>query len=139
MTKAKVLRGLVLVMGYACVAIGLAHVLLGNATIPGAEAAGPTIDSLGRFLGATFAGYGLAWLWAARQRPIPATVVRWLTAVFLLGALGRILSLAVEGRPDALQLFLGALELILSPLLFWLADAEEKTSPAPRAARSETV
>ncbi|WP_037646059.1 DUF4345 domain-containing protein, partial [Streptomyces exfoliatus] len=126
MTKARVLRGLVLVMGYACVAIGLAHVLLGNAAIPGAESAGPTIDSLGRFLGATFAGYGLAWLWAARQRPIPATVVRWLTAVFLLGALGRILSLAVEGRPDVFQLALGALELVLSPLLFWLADAEEK-------------
>ena len=133
MTKAKVLRGLVLTMGYACVAIGLFHVVLGNASVPGAESAGTTMDSLGRFLGATFSGYGLAWLWAARQRPIPATVVRWLTAVFLLGALGRILSLAVEGWPHAFQVALGALELVLSPLLFWLADAEEKASPAPRA------
>ncbi|MGW6393906.1 DUF4345 domain-containing protein [Streptomyces sp. NPDC055103] len=133
MTKAKWLRGLVLAMGYACVAIGLVHVVLGNAAVPGAESAGTTMDSLGRFLGATFAGYGLAWLWAARQRPIPATVVRWLTAVFLLGALGRILSLAVEGWPHAFQVALGALELVLSPVLFWLADAEEKESPAPRA------
>ncbi|ALO06210.1 hypothetical protein AQF52_0613 [Streptomyces venezuelae] len=131
MTRAKTLRGLVLTMGYACVAIGIAHVLLGNASIPGAESAGPTIDSLGRFFGAIFAGYGLAWLWAARQRPIPATAVRLLTAVFLLGAVGRLLSLAVEGRPHAFQMALAALELALSPLLFWLADAEEKAHPAP--------
>ncbi|MFJ7958131.1 DUF4345 domain-containing protein [Streptomyces sp. NPDC096319] len=124
MTRAKALRGLALAMGYACVAIGLLHVLLGNAAIPGAESAGPTIDSLGRFLGAAFAGYGLAWLWAARQAPVPAGVVRWLTAVFLLGALGRLLSLAVEGRPHGFQLALGALELVLSPLLFRLADAD---------------
>ncbi|CAM5277466.1 DUF4345 domain-containing protein [Streptomyces narbonensis] len=133
MTRAKTLRGLVLTMGYACAAIGIAHVLLGNASIPGAESAGPTIDSLGRFFGAIFAGYGLAWLWAARQRPIPATAVRLLTAVFLLGALGRLLSLAVQGRPHGFQLALAALELALSPLLFWLADAEEKANPAPRA------
>ncbi|MEX0172256.1 DUF4345 domain-containing protein [Streptomyces sp. LMG1-1-1.1] len=124
MTRAKALRGLALTMGYACVAIGILHVLLGNASIPGAENAGPTIDSLGRFLGATFAGYGLAWLWAARQTPIPATAVRGLTAVFLAGALGRLLSLAVEGRPHGFQLALAALELALSPLLFWLADAD---------------
>ncbi|MFH8621670.1 DUF4345 domain-containing protein [Streptomyces vietnamensis] len=124
MTRAKALRGLALAMGYACVAIGLLHVLLGNASIPGAASAGPTIDSLGRFFGAIFAGYGLAWLWAVRQSPIPAAAVRGLTAVFLLGALGRLLSLAVEGRPHWFQLALAALELVLSPLLFWLADAD---------------
>ncbi|SED99918.1 DUF4345 domain-containing protein [Streptomyces sp. TLI_105] len=126
MTRATALRGLARAMGYACVAIGLLHVLLGNAAIPGAESAGPTIDSLGRFFGAIFAGYGLAWLWAARQSPVPAAAVRGLTAVFLLGALGRLLSLAVEGRPHWFQLALTALELTLSPVLFWLADAEER-------------
>ncbi|MFE0653406.1 DUF4345 domain-containing protein [Streptomyces sp. NPDC059534] len=124
MTRAKALRGLVLAMGYACTAIGLLHVLLGNAAIPGATDAGATIDSFGRFIGAVFAGYGLAWLWAARQSPIPATAVRWLTAVFLAGGLGRLLSLAVEGRPHGFQLVLAALELALSPLLFLLADAD---------------
>ncbi|MEV0321503.1 DUF4345 domain-containing protein [Streptomyces sp. NPDC050658] len=129
MTRAQVLRVLALTMGYACVAIGLFHVLLGNASIPGEGSAGATIDSLGRFFGAIFAGYGLAWLWAARQSPIPATAVRWLTAVFLLGALGRVLSIAVHGWPHGFQTGLAVLELTLSPLLFWLADADEK-SPA---------
>src|SRR4051794_33721607 len=116
MVKAKVLRGLALAMGYACLLIGLGHVLLGNAAIPGAGSAGPTIDSLGRFFGAIFAGYGLAWLWAARQSPIPATVVRWLAAVFLLGAVGRLLSLAVHGWPHWFQVVLTVLELLLAPL-----------------------
>ncbi|MET9430675.1 DUF4345 domain-containing protein [Streptomyces sp. NPDC003036] len=127
MAKAKVLRGLVLAMGYACVAIGLLHVLLGNAAIPGADSAGATVDSLGRFLGAAFAGYGLGWLWAARQSPIPASAVRWLAGVFGLGALGRLLSLAVHGWPHWFQVALAVVELVLTPVLFWLADAEEKT------------
>ncbi|MEU3778044.1 DUF4345 domain-containing protein [Streptomyces sp. NPDC032472] len=126
MAKARILRGLVRAMGYACVAIGLMHVLLGNLSIPGAGSAGPTIDSLGRFFGAVFAGYGLAWLWAARRSPIPASAVRGLTAVFLLGALGRLLSLAVAGWPHWFQVALAVLELVLSPVFFWLADAEEK-------------
>ncbi|MEU6113139.1 DUF4345 domain-containing protein [Streptomyces sp. NPDC047117] len=125
MTRGKALRGLVLVMGYACVAIGLFHVLLGNASIPGAGSAGPTIDSLGRFFGAIFTGYGLAWLWVARQSPIPATAVRWLAAVFLLGAIGRLLSLAVHGWPHWFQVVLTVIELVLPPLFFWLANAEE--------------
>ncbi|MEU0273535.1 DUF4345 domain-containing protein [Streptomyces sp. NPDC006307] len=127
MAKVKVLRGLVLAMGYACVAIGLLHVLLGNAAIPGAGSAGATVDSLGRFLGAAFAGYGLGWLWAARQSPIPASAVRWLAGVFGLGALGRLLSLAVHGWPHWFQVALAVVELVLTPVLFWLADAEEKT------------
>ncbi|KIZ14713.1 DUF4345 domain-containing protein [Streptomyces natalensis] len=126
MAKAKVLRGLVWAMGYACVAIGLFHVLLGNAAIPGAGSAGPTVDSLGRFFGAIFTGYGLAWLWAARRSPIPASAVRWLAGVFGLGALGRLLSLAVHGWPHWFQVALGIVELALTPLFFWLADAEER-------------
>ncbi|MFG2760662.1 DUF4345 family protein [Streptomyces wuyuanensis] len=45
---------------------------------------------------------------AARSSPIPAVAVRWLTAVFLPGAVGRLLSLAVAGTPHRLQLALAA-------------------------------
>ena len=127
MARVKVFRGLASGMGYACAAIGRAHVLLGNAAIPGAGTAGVTVDSLGRFFGAIFAGYGLAWLWAARQKPIPATAVRWLAGVFLLDAFGRLLSLAVHGWPHWFHVVLVVVELGLSPLFFWLADAEEKS------------
>ncbi|WP_333774992.1 DUF4345 domain-containing protein [Streptomyces sp. IBSBF 3136] len=126
---ARTLRVLTQLMGWSCVAIGLFHVALGNAAIPGAGSAGATIDSWGRFMGASFVGYGLAWLWAARQRPVPARAVRWLAGVFLLGGVGRLLSLAVHGRPQWFQIALAVIELGLPPVLFWLADAEER---APR-------
>ncbi|MFF8429874.1 DUF4345 domain-containing protein [Streptomyces sp. NPDC016566] len=124
---ARVLRILTQLMGWSCVAIGLFHVALGNAAIPGAGSAGTTVDSWGRFMGASFVGYGLAWLWAARQRPIPARAVQWLAGVFLLGGVGRLLSLAVHGWPQWFQIVLAVIELGLPPVFFWLADAEERT------------
>ncbi|MFD7324303.1 DUF4345 domain-containing protein [Streptomyces sp. NPDC059875] len=123
---ARVLRILTQLMGWACVAIGLFHMALGNAAIPGAGSAGPTVDSWGRFMGASFVGYGLAWLWAARQRPIQARAVRWLAGVFLLGGLGRLISLAVHGWPQWFQIALAVIELCLPPVFFWLADAGER-------------
>lgn len=132
---AKTLKWLALTMGVACAVIGLVHVALGNAAVPGTGEAGATVDSLGRFLGAIFAGYGLAWLWVARQSPIPARAVRWLAAVFLLGAAGRLISLAVAGRPHGFQVALTVLELVLPPLYFWLAGADERAHAAAQPDR----
>lgn len=126
---ARTLRALAQLMGWSSVAIGLYHVLLGNAAIPGAGSAGPTIDSWGRFMGAAFVGYGIAWLWTARQRPVPARAVRWLAAVFLLGGVGRLLSLAVAGWPHWFQIALAVIELTLPWAYFWLADADERAAP----------
>ncbi|MER7521215.1 DUF4345 domain-containing protein [Streptomyces sp. NPDC126499] len=123
---AKTLRVFAWTMGLACVAIGLLHVFGGNAAIPGEADAGPTVDSLGRFLGAIFTGYGLVWLWAVRQDPVPARVVRWLAAVFLLGGLGRLLSVAVHGWPHWFQIALTVIELVFPPIWFWLAAADER-------------
>ncbi|WP_405190421.1 DUF4345 domain-containing protein [Streptomyces anulatus] len=125
---ARALRMFAWLMGVACVAIGLFHVIGGNAAIPGESDAGATLDSLGRFFGAIFVGYGLVWLWAARQDPVPARVVRWLAAVFLLGGIGRILSLAVHGWPHPFQVALALIELAFPPVWFWLADADERAS-----------
>jgi hypothetical protein len=132
---ARALRALTQLMGWACVVIGIGHVILGNAAIPGAGSAGTTVDSWGRFMGASFVGYGLAWLWAARQRPVPARAVRWLAGVFLLGGAGRLISLAVHGWPQWFQIALAVIELSLPAVFFWLADAEER---APRSG-AETV
>ncbi|WP_317447272.1 DUF4345 domain-containing protein [Streptomyces collinus] len=125
---ARTLRVLTQLMGWSSVAIGLFHVALGNAAIPGAGSAGPTVDSWGRFMGASFVGYGLAWLWAARQRPVPARAVRLLAGVFLLGGVGRLLSFALHGRPQWFQIVLAVIELTLPPVFFWLAGAEERAS-----------
>lgn len=114
--------------------------------MPGEGAAGATVDSRERFYGAVFLGYGLAWLWAARQSPVPSAAVRWLAGIFLLGGVGRLLSLAVHGAPQGFQTVLTALEIALPPVYFWLAAADERAAarpPAPadaaRAADDETV
>ncbi|TDQ04171.1 uncharacterized protein DUF4345 [Labedaea rhizosphaerae] len=127
----KWLRWLMVAMGVACVAIGAFHVVLGIASVPGEGATGATVDSRERFYNAIFLGYGVAWLWAARQSPISATVVRWLAGIFALGAVGRLLSLAVHGAPHWFQLPLIGLEVVLPPVYFWLATAAQ---PRPSAA-----
>ncbi len=122
----KILRVLVLAMGIACVLIGAFHFALGIASVPGEGTAGATVDSRERFYGAIFLGYGLVWIWAARQLPIPSKVVRWLAAVFLLGGVGRVVSLLLHGRPQWFQVVLTVMEVGLPPLYLVLAPAHEK-------------
>jgi hypothetical protein len=122
------LKWLMLAMGVACVAIGIFHITLGVASVPGET--GTTVDSRERFYNAIFLGYGLAWIWAARQSPISATTVRRLAAIFALGAVGRLLSLAIHGWPHWFQVPLTVLEVVLPPIFFWLATALKKAAPA---------
>ncbi|MFI9510156.1 DUF4345 domain-containing protein [Nocardia sp. NPDC052566] len=130
-----VLKWLTMVMGVACVAIGILHLALGKNSVPDMDWSGVTADSQSRFYGAIFLGYGLAWLWAARQTPIPAVVIRWLAGIFLLGAVGRGISLAVYGWPHWFQIVLTGIEVVLPPIWFWLAAADEKRVAAlPSAA-----
>ncbi len=117
----KLLRWLALLMGVACVGIGAVHLALGIDSVPGEAAAGATVDNRERFYGAIFLGYGLAWIWAARQSPIPARAVRWLAAIFFLGGLGRLLSIAIHGQPHWFQLVLTVIELVLPPVYLWLS------------------
>ena len=128
---ARLLKSLALLMGVACVLIGLYHIVLGIRSVPGEEFAGATVDSRERFYNAIFLGYGLAWIWAARQSPIPANLIRFLSAVFLLAALGRLISIADVGWPHWFQAALTALELVLPFVFFWLAAADQKARTAP--------
>ncbi|KAA2263415.1 DUF4345 domain-containing protein [Solihabitans fulvus] len=128
----RLLKWLVLIMGVVNVAIGAAHLALGIDSEPGLGGAGVTVDSRERFYGAIFLGYGLAWVWAARQSPIPARVVRWLAGLLLLGGVGRVLSIAIYGPPHWFQLVLMALELALPPLYLWLAPAGERAAARAR-------
>ncbi|PXY28452.1 DUF4345 domain-containing protein [Prauserella muralis] len=136
---ARTLKWLTLVMGIACVAIGVVHLALGIDSVPGEGSAGATVDSRERFYGAIFLGYGLAWIWAARQSPIPARAVRWLAGVFLLGAAGRMVSLLIHGQPQWFQLVLTAVEVVLPPLFFLLAAADEKATARREAVGRGTV
>ena len=124
---ARWLVGLAVAMGGACATIGVVHFAFGAASVPGEGSASATVDSRERFYAAIFLGYGLAWLWAARQRPVRAVTVQWLAAIFFAGGVGRLLSLAVAGSPQWFQLVLAGVELVLPPVLWGLAGADERS------------
>ena len=130
---ARTLRILVWLMGAACAAIGLFHLGLGIHSVPGEGTAGVTIDSRERYYGAIFFGYGLAWIWAARQTPIPAALIRFLALIFALGALGRIISLIQYGWPQWFQTVLTVIEIVLPPIFLLLAGADERARPPAKS------
>ncbi|NKY59013.1 DUF4345 domain-containing protein [Nocardia flavorosea] len=128
----KTLRRLCWVMGVACVLIGLEHLIVGPQTVPDTGDLTATDDSQNRFFSAIFAGYGIAWVWAARQSPIPADAVRLLAAVFLAGGIARLLSVAVHGRPHWFVIALTVVEFTLPPVFFWLTrEAGDRARALP--------
>ena len=125
------LRNLAGFTGLSCIAIGIYHFALGTASVPGATDANPTVDSRERFYSAFFAGYGVAWLGAARKSPIRAGDVRLLAGLMLLGAVGRALSLVHNGRPHWLQEVLTAIEFVVPAVFFGIAKSEERAHLHP--------
>ena len=119
------LRNLAGITGLSCIAIGIYHFALGTASVPGATDANATIDSRERFYSAYFAGYGVAWLRAARKSPIRAREVRLLAGLMLISGIGRLISLVHNGRPHWFQEVLTAVEFIVPAAFFGLADADE--------------
>ncbi len=127
------LRNLAGFTGLSCIAIGIYHFALGTASVPGATDANATVDSRERFYSAYFAGYGMAWLRAARKSPIRAGEVRLLAGLMLISAIGRLISLVHNGRPHWFQEVLTAIEFIVPAAFFGLAEADQKSEL--RAAR----
>ena len=127
------LKNLAGLTGLSCIAIGIYHFALGTASVPGATDADATVDSRERFYSAYFAGYGLAWLRAARKSPIRAGEVRLLAGVMLLSAIGRLISMVDKGRPHWLQEVLTAIEFVVPAAFFGMADTDGNGSELPGA------
>jgi succinate dehydrogenase hydrophobic anchor subunit len=122
------LRNLAGFTGLSCVVIGIYHLALGTASVPGATDANATVDSRERFYNAYFAGDGMAWLRAARRSPIRAGEVRALAGLMLISAVGRVLSLVHNGRPHWFQEVLTAVEFVVPAAFFGLTKAGLTTS-----------
>ena len=131
MASSRYLRNLAGFTGLSCIAIGVYHFALGTASVPGATHANATVDSRERFYSAFFAGYGVAWLGAARKTPIRAGDVRLLAGLMLLGAVGRVISLVHNGRPHWLQEVLTAVEFVVPAVFFGIANTEQKAALHP--------
>jgi hypothetical protein len=115
----RLLRWFLIVFGLVCVGIALAHIAVGPSSIPGSIPVNATMDSEDRFYATLFLGFGLAHVWAAQDLARRSMAVLALQAVFFAGGLARIISLIAVGPPIALFVLLGALELLIPPLVWW--------------------
>jgi Domain of unknown function (DUF4345) len=113
------LRWFLTAFGLVCVGIALTHIAFGPSSIPGSVPVNATMDSEDRFYATLFLGFGLAHVWAARDLTQRAGIVLAMQAVFFAGGIARIISLIAVGPPIPLFLFLGALELLIPPLVWW--------------------
>jgi hypothetical protein len=112
--------------GASSVAIGCYHFTEGVASVPGATDANATVDSRERFYSAIFAGYGLAWIQAARRSPISDGEVRVLAGVMLAGGIGRLISVVRNGPPHWFQDVLTGIEFAFPAAFFALTAAAKK-------------
>ncbi len=118
------LRWFVTLFGLVCVGIALTHIAVGPAAIPGSVPVNATMDSEDRFYATLFLGFGAAHIWSARDLAARGNVLLAMQAVFFLGGVARLISWAQVGPPIDLFVFLGALELLIPPLLWlWLRKA----------------
>lgn len=124
------LKPIALLTGATCVLIGIAHFLLGARIVAGGGNFTPSIDSQEHFYGVIFAGYGMAYIWAARQAQIQTRLIRILAGLMLIGGVGRIISWVDQGRPHPMWIALGAVEFVVPALFFWLTAAADSASEA---------
>nr|WP_300082890.1 DUF4345 family protein [Propioniciclava sp.] len=79
-----------------------------------AASTSPTVDSHVRYMGAMFAGYGIAWLDAADHDDVSR--FRLLAALMAAGGASRLITRGTLGRPDRVHDVLMAIELV-TPLI----------------------
>ncbi len=109
------IAGLVPVVG------GLAGVAFGAAAFGGptvaTEITSITLDSHVRYLSGLLLGIGLTFWWLIPTIEQRTRLVRVLTAIVVIGGLGRLLGLALNGQPSRVMMFALVMELMVTPLL----------------------
>src|SRR5882762_4462486 len=81
------------------IGISLAHFAIGPQAIIGGVAVNPTMAGEDRFLSGLLLCWGIALLWCARDVEHKRVCITLLAAVFFVGAIGRLLSVVLDGPP----------------------------------------
>jgi len=105
--------------GAVCMLIGLAHVAVGPAVIPGSISVNATLDSEDRFYATLFVGFGGALIWCSRALAARGQLFAWLLVVFFASGVSRLVSLWQAGLPHPLFQMLTVVELVL-PVALWI-------------------
>jgi cytochrome c biogenesis protein CcdA len=121
----KTLKVLGWIAGITLIVLGVGRVLSPTVTIPGGSVVNPTVDSETRAGGALLICFGLAYVWAVRQSPIPAALLRLLAATMALIAVARIISMAIIGMPHPVFTAFTAVEFVAAALTYWYSTMGE--------------
>lgn len=103
--------------GLVPVGAGLAGIVLGPAMIGGVALPAVSLDSHYRYLSGLLLGIGLCFWTTIPGIERKGGRFRLLTAIVVVGGLGRLTSLLTAGVPDAGMVFGLAMELAVTPLL----------------------
>jgi len=112
--------------GSVCILIALGHIAIGPDIIPGGVSVNATMDSEDRFYASLFLGFGGAVIWTSFNFSDRGNLFLALMGIFFLGGLARIVSIISVGWPTPLFIFLGALELLIPPVCWWLLKTTTK-------------
>ncbi len=129
------LRTLTQMTGWACIAIGFGHVVLGvERSVPGAGQVSPTLESQEAFYNSIFIGYGLTWLRVSQDNRADRVVEA--AAVMALGGAARLFAAARRGAPHRLYIGLTAVEFVVPAVVAALARRETIVRPSEGWPRS---
>lgn len=128
----RLLTTIVFAFGLICALIALSHIIFGHAVVPGhAPGFSPSDDSEDRFYATLFLGFGAAMMWCSRNLDKRQSVFAAMLLVFFAGGIARIISAVHVGWPIPLFIALGAVELVLPPLLWWWYRASSVSTFQP--------
>ncbi|MGW4740396.1 DUF4345 domain-containing protein [Nocardia xishanensis] len=115
------LRWFLMIFGVCCALIALAHIFIGPSTYIGGNTPNATLDSDLRMVMVLFFAYGTLCVWAARDLERNAGLIHLLMAVFFVGGLVRLMTVAYAGWPHWFYIAMMVVEivtpLVVSPLL----------------------
>lgn len=120
------------ILGLVAVAFGILTVFTGGAGVLGGGEVSTNIDTELRFYAAWYVGAGLLLISTVRRIESRATTIRAISAVLVLGAFGRLLSLLTIGAPRPLFTALMAIEFAV-PILVVPWQAAIARRPAGQA------
>jgi len=115
--EALALRMMVGLAGIVPVAAGLDGMIRGSAMLGGVSAANLTLDSHLRYLSGLLLAIGLGFWSTIPRLDVQGGRFRLLTALVVVGGLGRLFGILMMGLPPAPMLFGLVMELGVTPLL----------------------
>jgi hypothetical protein len=116
-----------LILGSVALVVGSITLVTGGALVPGTGNVSPTVDSELRFLSAWYAAAGVLVLRAARRVETAGPLGRAVSAILLVAATARAVSILVVGVPHPTILALMAIEFAIPAVLLpWQAAAERR-------------